>query len=89
MFIPAASWDYVPQYSLTVEKPGTVTAETLPYNGPGSYCGSYESCILEPGAAVYAVMACNGWYLCRFNNDHDNYYGTVYLWIPGTSIRWT
>lgn len=81
-------WSSIPSYSLNQETPGYIVSKVTPYNGPSSNCGSYSSCSLNPGADVYACMESNGWYLCRFYNDHGNNYGDVYLWVPGDSIAW-
>ncbi len=88
LFSPDGGWYSVPEYSLGTEKHGTVTGEVVPRNGPGTNCASYSSCKLYYGDAVHACMESNGWYLCRFYNDHTNNYGDVYLWIPGSMIRW-
>jgi len=88
LFNPSVDWSVIPGYSLTTERNGRITRETTPYNGPARNCGSYESCKLYPGNLVHACMEYNGWYFCRFNNDHDNNYGDVYLWVPGSSIQW-
>lgn len=88
LFTPADSWYSIPTYTLTPEKQGWVTADTTPYNGPGPNCGAYSSCKLNQGTTVYACFECNGWYFCRFYNDHHNQYGTVYLWVPGSNISW-
>jgi hypothetical protein len=50
--------------------------------------GEYESCRLYYGDQVYACLEHDGWYLCRFYNNHTNYYGNAYLWVPGDAIRW-
>ena len=88
LFTPSTDWNSIPSYSLDTEKQGRITTDTTPYNGPSTNCGSYASCKLYPGDAVYACMECNGWYLCRFYNNHGNNYGDVYLWIPGYNISW-
>ena len=88
VFTPYDGWGAVPEYFLGYEQYGTVTQTTIPYNGPDRNSGEYESCRLDSGDAVYACMEYNGWYLCRFYNDHSNNYGYVYLWVPGTAICW-
>ena len=88
VFSPYDGWSSVPEIPLDVEWRGTVNAATIPYNGPYWDGGSYESCKLHRGDTVYACMEYDGWYLCRFYNDHDNKYGYVYLWVPGSSISW-
>ena len=88
LFKPASGWDSVPEYSLSYEQAGTVTQSVVPYNGPGRYCGDYESCKLSRGDTVQACMECNDWYLCRFYNNHGNKYGYIYLWVPGSAISW-
>ena len=88
LFDSSVSWSSIPSYSLNFEKHGTINQTTIPYNGPGTYCGSYESCKLYSGNTVHACMECDGWYLCRFYNDHSNNYGEIYLWVPGYNIRW-
>ena len=88
LFDSSVSWSSIPSYSLSTERHGRVTSSVTPYNGPGTNCGSYSSCQLYQGTAVHACMEYNGWYLCRFYNDHGNNYGEVYLWVPGYSISW-
>ncbi len=83
-----SGWNGVPSYPLSYERRGTVTSQVTPYNGPGYSCGDYPSCALYGGDTVYACMESGGWYLCRFYNNHDNFYGYTYLWVPGSSIRW-
>lgn len=88
LFDPRGSWGDVPSYTLSGERHGTVTGEVTPRNNPGIGGGSYSSCTLYRGDTVHACVSCNGWYLCRFWNDHTNHYGDVYLWVPGNMIRW-
>lgn len=88
LFDPSVNWNSIPSYSLSDEKRGRISSETTPYNGPSTNCGSYASCRLYSGDTVYACMECNGWYLCRFYNNHSNNYGNVYLWVPGYNITW-
>ena len=85
---PNGGWRSVPSLSLNSGRSGRVTSAVTPYNGPGSWCGSYSSCKLYSGTYVYACLECNNWYLCRFYNDHGNNYGEVYLWVPGYAISW-
>ena len=84
-----SDWNRIPSYTLSYEKSGSVVAGVTPYNGPGYNCGSYSSCSLSTGARVYACMESNGWYFCRFYNNHSNNYGDVYLWVPGNYISWS
>lgn len=84
----SSDWNNIPSYSLSQEKHGSIVAKVTPYNGPSNRCGSYSSCSLNAGTDVYACMESNGWYLCRFYNDHTNNYGYVYLWVPGNYIAW-
>ena len=86
VFVPYGGWEAIPQYSLDEEMYGTVNQTVTPYNGPDWNSGEYESCMLYYGDAVYACMESNGWYLCRFYNNHDNFYGDIYLWVPGNAI---
>lgn len=83
-----SDWSAVPAYTLTSGRAGTVNADTTPYNGPGTNCGSYASCKLYRGDEVHAWMEYGGWYLCRFYNGHGNEYGWIYLWVPGYNISW-
>ena len=88
LFNPSIDWNSIPTYSLGTERRGRVTTTTTPNNGPSANCGSYASCKLYAGDTVYACMEYNGWYLCRFYNNHSNNYGDVYLWVPGYTISW-
>ena len=88
LFNCPSGWYSVPEYSLSDGRSGRVTRNTVPYNGPSTSCGDYSSCTLYSGTSVTACMEYGGWYLCRFNNNHGNNYGTVYLWVPGSSIAW-
>ena len=89
LFTPSVSWDRIPSYTLrNHEKTGVVVSDTTPCSGPGDNHGQYSSCRLYSGTAVHACMEYNGWYLCRFYNDHSNNYGDIYLWVPGYSISW-
>ena len=88
VFIPYDGWNVIPELWLGYEKPGTIIREINPRNGPGMNSGEYESCRLYYGDQVYACLEHDGWYLCRFYNNHTNYYGNAYLWVPGDAIRW-
>ena len=88
VFSPYDGWTTVPEISLAGMRYGTVTQDTIPYNGPSRGSGDYTSCKLYSGDEVCACMESNGWYLCRFYNNHSNNYGYVYLWVPGSSISW-
>ena len=88
LFSPSVDWSLIPAYSLASERHGTIINEQVPYNGPGTHCGSYASCRLSNGDSVYACMEYHNWFLCRFYNGHGNNYGTVYLWVPGSNICW-
>ena len=88
LFEPAYSWSSIPSISLSNEKRGRVTSDVTPRNGPSSDCGAYSSCKLYEGTTVYACLESNGWYYCRFYNDHHNKYGYIYLWVPGSYINW-
>lgn len=86
VFTPYDGWWSIPEYSLGYECRGTVTGKVIPKNGPGWDYPEYESCRLSRGDMAYACMQSNGWYLCRFYNNHSNRYGYVYLWVPGSMI---
>ena len=89
LFSPSVSWNSIPSYTLrSFEKTGYVVSDATPCSGPGDSHGQYSSCRLYSGTAVYACMECDGWYLCRFCNDHSNCYGDIYLWVPGYCISW-
>ena len=82
------TWNIIPEYTLDYGAYGSVIRDTIPYNGPSRGSGDYPSCELYTGDEVFAVMESDGWYLCRFYNNHSNNYGYIYLWVPGTSISW-
>ena len=86
VFTPYNGREGIPEYSLDYEIGGTVVRKINPHNGPIYSCGEYSSCSLENGDTVYACMESNGWYYCRFYNNHGNNYGYVYLWVPGDAI---
>lgn len=88
IFVTSNDWNSIPSYLLNIEKQGRIIADTTPYNGPSTNCGAYSSCKLYPGDTVNACMEYNGWYLCRFYNNHSNNYGDVYLWVPGYNVSW-
>ena len=66
---------------------GTTVKSVTPYNGPGYNYGDYPSCSLSSGESIYALMEYNGWYYCRFYNNHSNNYGQIWLWVPTSSVR--
>ena len=87
-FTPYDGWDSIPEYWLDDVRYGTVTESVVPYNAPCWDGGDYPSCKLHRGDEVEACLTSDGWYLCRFYNDHSNHYGYVYLWVPGYAIHW-
>ena len=88
LFSNYTDWNSIPVYSLSEEKTGTITTDTVPYSAPTYEGGRYQSCELAYGKTVYACLESSGWYFCRFYDTNANHYGDVYLWVPGSSIRW-
>ena len=66
---------------------GNAERSVIPYNGPGYNYGEYSSCCLSSGDRVFALIEYNGWYYCRFYNNHGNNYGNVWLWVPANSVQ--
>ena len=88
VFTPYDCREEIPDIYLVNARYGRVNQTTVPYSGPSWNSGEYESCKLYAGDELCACMESNGWYLCRFYNNHSNNYGYVYLWIPGSAICW-